>query len=72
MDIQNLITAVTFAGSMIWVGYIVSQRISAIEVTLSEIKTLLQSTIVRIEHIEKTIDKLDRRISDVEKTISWD
>ena len=71
MDLQALITSITFIGSLIWVGYIINQRISSIEVTLTEIKTLLQSTIVRIEHIEKTIDKLDKRVSDVEKTINW-
>jgi hypothetical protein len=53
-------------------GWKIASKMNETNNTLIEIRTLLASTIHRIEHIEKQIDKLDARVSSVEKTINWD
>jgi len=69
--ISSLGVAVPVVSSMIWIGFRITERINSLDKTLVEIRTLLQATITRIEHIEKNLEKLDIRVSHLEKT-TWE
>jgi hypothetical protein len=62
---------VSIVSSIVWASVKVTKTMNDMDKTLIEIKTLLQATITRIEHIEKSVEKLDHRVSQIEKTIDW-
>jgi len=62
---------VSIVSSIVWASVKVTRTMNDMDKTLIEIKTLLQATITRIEHIEKSVEKLDHRVSQIEKTIDW-
>lgn len=61
----------SIVSSIVWASVKVTKSMTDMDKTLIEIKTLLQATITRIEHIEKSVEKLDHRVSAIEKTIEW-
>ena len=69
MTIDILANIVSVVVPIALFGWKIASKVTETNTTLIEIKVLLASTIHRIEHIEKQIDKLDVRVTTVEKTI---
>jgi len=70
--ISSIGICASIISSIIWTTTKITERMNTMDKTLVEIKTLLQATITRIEHIEKDLEKIDNRVSHLEKTIKWE